>query len=114
MSIKVTDEMQELVGTELRCGTSKSRIASLLDLPYDEAVEVINTVKESVRPDIGDEIRFTFRERNMVGRIEKLLTNSAVVKIYWDYSDEEMREICESKTIVNFKDIDEYVKVPSS
>lgn len=49
----------------------------------------------------------------MVGQIEKLLTNSAVVKIYWEYSDEEMREICESKTIVNFKDIDEYVKVPS-
>lgn len=114
MSIKVTDEMQELVGTELRRGTSKSRIASLLDLPYDEAVEVINAVKESVRPDIGDEIRFTFRDRNMVGKIEKLLTNSAVVRIYWDYSDEEMREICESKTIVNFKDIDEYVRVPSS
>lgn len=111
MASQLSSNTQSLVKTELRRGTSKSRIANLLDLSYNEAIEVINQVKESIRPEIGDEIRFTFREHDMQGIIEKLLNNSAVVDIYWDYSDNEMREICEEKTIVNFKDIHEYVHI---
>lgn len=111
MDKEITADMQALVETELRRGTSKSRIATLLELPYEEAVEVIDQVKVAIRPDVGDEIRFTFRDCEMVGVIEKLLTNSAVVEIYWEYSDEQMRDICENRTIVNFKDIDEFVKI---
>ena len=111
MTIKVTPDMQTLVESELRRGTSKSRIASLLELTYEEASEVIDQVNEAIRPDIGDVIRFSFRECSMAGRIEKLLTNSAVVVISWDYSDRTMYDTCEDRTIVNFKDIEEFVNV---
>lgn len=98
-----------MVEGQLRKGTSNSRIASLLGVTYEEALEVVDTIKESIRPEIGDEIRFTFREHKMVGRITKLLTNSAVVEIDWDQSSEIMKDICEDRTIVNFKDIDEFM-----
>ncbi|AMB94872.1 DUF2187 family protein [Aerococcus sanguinicola] len=111
MKIKLTPEVQALVETELRRGTNKSRIANLIDLSYEEACAVIDQVKKSVRPDVGDEIKFQFRDCDMTGIIEKLLTNSAVVRIYWDYSNEKMLDICEERTIVNFKDIDEFVNI---
>ena len=47
--VKITDETQQLVETELRKGASNSRIANLLDLPYKEAVEIIDTIKEKIR-----------------------------------------------------------------
>lgn len=103
---EITEEVQELVETELRKGASNSRIANLLDLPYKEAVEIIDTIKENLRPDVGDEIIFTFREEPMEGTIEKLLTNSAIVKINWDHSTERMHDLVEEKTVVNFKDIE--------
>lgn len=103
---EITEEVQELVETELRKGASNSRIANLLDLPYKEAVEIIDTIKENLRPDVGDEIIFTFREEPMEGTIEKLLTNSAIVKINWDHSTERMHDLMEEKTVVNFKDIE--------
>ena len=48
----------------------------------------------------------------MAGIITKLLTNSAVVEIYWDESDPQMQDICEDRTIVNFKDIIDFVQLP--
>lgn len=102
----ISDEVQKLVETELRKGASNSRIANLLDLPYKEAVEIIDTIKENLRPDVGDEIVFSFRDEAMEGTIEKLLTNSAIVKINWDYSAERMHDLMEEKTVVNFKDIE--------
>jgi len=104
--VEITAEVQELVETELRKGASNSRIANLLDLPYKEAVEIIDTIKENLRPDVGDEIIFTFREEPMEGKIEKLLTNSAIVKINWTHSAERMHDLVEEKTVVNFKDIE--------
>lgn len=109
-SKKVDKKTQNLVETELRRGTSKSRIATLLDIPYDEAVEVIKTVKENVRPEVGDVIQFTFRDYKIVGEIEKLLNNSAIVKIFWDQSDKAMLDVLEERTAVNFKDIDNFVE----
>ncbi|MDO4669945.1 MAG: DUF2187 domain-containing protein [Aerococcus sp.] len=109
--VKLTAKTQALVESELRRGTSKSRIATLLDVPYDEAVTVIKRVKESVRPDIGDEVRFQFRRYTIVGRIEKLLNNSAVVWIYWNYSDRAMSDVLDERTVVNFKDIQEFVQI---
>ncbi|HCS94061.1 MAG: DUF2187 domain-containing protein [Bavariicoccus seileri] len=111
MAKRITKTMRETVETELRKGTSKSRIAHLLDVPYDEAIDIISKIKESIRPEVGDEIRFFFREQQMVGKIEKLLTNSAVVKINWAFSESIMHDICEERTIVNFKDIDEFVVI---
>lgn len=111
MEIKITDEIQSVVEVELRKGASKSRIATLLGVNYDEALVIIDTVKESFKPDIGDEIRFTFRDEQMAGVIQKLLTNSAVVEIYWDKSSSIMKDVCEDKTIVNFKDIIEVTNV---
>lgn len=111
MGKNLTSSMQSLVETELRRGTSKSRIAALLDLSYDNAIAVIEEVRDSVRPEVGDEIRFTFRDHQMTGIIQKLLTNSAVVKIYWQYSEKIMQDTCNEKTIVNFKDIDEFVHI---
>lgn len=111
METVLTDEVQGMVETELRKGTSKSRIAHLLSVPYEEAVDVIEEVRDRIRPDLGDEIQFTFRGHPMVGVIEKLLNNSAVVHIYWSLSDVILQDICEDKTIVNFKDILKFVKV---
>lgn len=111
METVLTDEVQVMVETELRKGTSKSRIAHLLSVSYDEAIDVIAEVRDRIRPDLGDEIQFTFRGHPMVGVIEKLLKNSAVVHIYWSLSDKILHDICEEKTIVNFKDILEFVKV---
>ena len=74
-------------------------------------MEIVEANKESIRPEIGDEIKFTLRKQEMVGVIRKLLTNSAVVEIYWDLSSGTMKDICEDKTLVNFKDIEEFVKV---
>src|SRR5699024_10957020 len=54
-------------------------IANLLDLPYKEAVEIIDTIKENIRPKVGEDIAFKFRGEHMEGTIEKLLTNSAIV-----------------------------------
>ncbi|MFC6465546.1 DUF2187 domain-containing protein [Marinilactibacillus sp. GCM10026970] len=107
---KITDEVQVLVETELRKGASNSRIANLLDLPYKEAVEIIESIKEDLRPDIGDEIVFFFRDEPMEGVIEKLLMNSAIVKINWDQSAERMHDLMEEKTVVNFKDIEGFKK----
>lgn len=111
MTLKVTKEIKSTVETELRKGTSKSRIAHLLGVSYDEAIQIIDKIKASIRPDVGVRIRFTFREQKMVGEINKLLTNSAVVKINWEQSNETMRDICEEKTIVNFKDIVEFIQI---
>ncbi|OJF92506.1 DUF2187 family protein [Alkalibacterium sp. 20] len=104
--VVITAEVQELVETELRKGASNSRIANLLNLPYKEAVEIIETIKEDLRPDVGDEIVFSFRDEAMEGIIEKLLTNSAIVKINWTNSAERMHDLVEEKTVVNFKDIE--------
>ncbi|MFO8069817.1 MAG: DUF2187 family protein [Alkalibacterium sp.] len=104
--VEITAEVQELVETELRKGASNSRIANLLNLPYKEAVEIIETIKEDLRPDVGDEIVFSFRDEPMEGIIEKLLTNSAIVKINWTNSAERMHDLVEEKTVVNFKDIE--------
>lgn len=108
---KLTPKTQTLVENELRRGTSKSRIATLLDVPYDEAVTIIQRVRESVRPEIGDEVKFQFRSYTIVGRIEKLLNNSAVVWIYWNYSDPAMSDVLDERTVVNFKDIEEFVQI---
>ncbi len=110
MTEKISSEIQALVEKELRKGASNSRIANLLGLPYSEAVELIEQIKESLRPDIGDEIIFTFRGEHMKGVIEKLLTNSAVVNVHWDKSSKKMFDLVEEKTIVNFKDIEGFVE----
>lgn len=104
--VKITAEVQQLVETELRKGASNSRIANLLNLPYKEAVEIIETIKENLRPDVGDEIIFSFRDEPMEGTIEKLLTNSAIVRINWKKSTARMHDLVEEKTVVNFKDIE--------
>lgn len=108
--VKITDETQELVETELRKGASNSRIANLLDLPYKEAVEIIEAIKENIRPDVGEDIGFTFRGEHMEGTIEKLLTNSAIVRIDWENSPKHLYDLMEEKTVVNFKDIDAFLK----
>ncbi|AEA01695.1 MULTISPECIES: DUF2187 domain-containing protein [Aerococcus] len=111
---KITAEMQSLVETELRRGTSNSRIANLLDMPYEQANEIIDTIKESIRPNIGDVVKFQFRTYTIIGEIEKLLTNSAILKIDWSLSSRPARDILEERTVVNFKDIEEYVSIASS
>lgn len=105
----VTREQQELIERELRRGTNKSRIAALLEVSYEEAVALIDSVKTLIRPTVGDRISFSFRDSQMVGVIAKLLTNSAVVEIDWRVSDVTMKGICTSRTIVNFKDIQSFV-----
>lgn len=82
----------------------------MLELPYEEAVEIIETIKEEVRPDVGEEIAFTFRGEHMEGTIEKLLVNSAIVRIDWNSSPKHLYDLMEEKTVVNFKDIDAYLK----
>ncbi|WP_025728333.1 DUF2187 domain-containing protein [Atopobacter phocae] len=109
--MKLSDKMRQTVETELRKGTSKSRIAHILDVPYEEALKIIDAVREDLRPEVGDEIEFSFREHEMFGKIEKLLMNSAVVKINWSHSAEQMHDICEERTIVNFKDIINFVNI---
>lgn len=109
MAIKVTKKVQKVVETELRKGTTKSRIAHVLGITYDEAIAVISQVKDSIRPDVGDRIHFTFRGQQMYGVIKKLLNNSAVVTIDWEQSTTVMKDICEECTIVNFKDIIEFL-----
>lgn len=106
--IKVSTKMQKTVETELRKGSSNSRIAKLLDKPYEEAVKIIDYVKEDVTPELGQIIGFTFRNEPIVGRIERLLENSAVLLIDWSRSSNEMLDLLEERTIVNFKDIEEY------
>lgn len=108
--VKITEKTQKLVETELRKGASNSRIANLLDLPYKEAVEIIDTIKEKIRPEVGEDIAFTFRGEHMEGTIEKLLTNSAIVRIDWDNSPKHLYDLMEEKTVVNFKDIDAFLK----
>jgi uncharacterized protein YkvS len=108
--VKITDETQELVETELRKGASNSRIANLLDLPYKEAVQIIDAIKEKIRPEVGEDIAFTFRGEQMEGTIDKLLTNSAIVTIDWDNSPKHLYDLMEEKTVVNFKDIDAFLK----
>jgi len=103
---QISEEVRVLVETELRKGASNSRIANLLELPYKEAVDIINTIKENIRPDVGDEIIFSFRDEPMEGVIEKLLTNSAIVRINWSHSSKNMLDLMEEKTVVNFKDIE--------
>lgn len=107
---KITPEIQELVETELRKGASNSRIANLLDLPYKKAVVIIDEIKELIRPEIGENIAFTFRGEHMEGTIEKLLTNSAIVKIDWDNSPTHLYDLMEERTVVNFKDIKAFLK----
>ena len=109
MALKVTKKVQGIVETELRKGTSKSRIAHTLGVSYEEVLVVIKRVKDSIRPDVGDRIHFTFREQQMYGVIYKLLSNSAVVIIDWESSTTVMKDICEDRTIVNFKDIIEFL-----
>lgn len=109
MASKIDKETQKLVEVELRKGSSNTRIAKLLDKPYDDAVKLINEIKESIRPEVGEIIKFSFRNEPMQGRIEKLLTNSAVVLIDWDNSSRKMIDLLEERTIVNFKDIEEFV-----
>lgn len=112
MAAKLSKDQRVLIEKELRRGTSKSRIATLLNVDYDEGLEMIEKVKASIRPDIGDKITFTFRGMDMTGIIVKLLTNSAVVEIYWDKSDKTLHDIIEERTIVNFKDIIDFVTLP--
>ena len=112
MATKLSKDQRALIEKELRRGTSKSRIATLLSVEYDEGLEMIEKVKASIRPDIGDKITFTFRGMDMTGIIVKLLTNSAVVEIYWDKSDKILHDIIEERTIVNFKDILDFVTLP--
>jgi len=112
MAAKLSKNQRALIEKELRRGTSKSRIATLLNVDYDEGLEMIEKVKASIRPDIGDKITFTFRGMDMTGIIVKLLTNSAVVEIYWDKSDKTLHDIIEERTIVNFKDIIDFVTLP--
>lgn len=107
---KITPEIQELVETELRKGASNSRIANLLDLPYKKAVVIIDEIKEMIRPEVGENIAFTFRDEHMEGTIEKLLTNSAIVKVDWDNSPSHLQDLMEEKTVVNFKDIEAFLK----
>ena len=109
MALKVTKKVQGIVETELRKGTSKSRIAHILGISYEEVLVVIKRVKDSIRPDVGDRIHFTFRDQQMYGVIYKLLSNSAVVIIDWNSSTTVMKDICEDRTIVNFKDIIEFL-----
>lgn len=109
MGNKITKEIQSLVEVELRKGASNSRIATLLGVPYNEAVEMIEEIKLSFKPDVGDKIIFTFRDEKMAGVIIKLLKNSAVVDIAWDLSSEKMKDLMEDRTIVNFKDIEQTV-----
>lgn len=109
MALKVTKKVQGIVETELRKGTSKSRIAHILGISYEEVLLVIKRVKDSIRPDVGDRIHFTFRNQQMYGVIYKLLSNSAVVIIDWESSTTVMKDICEDRTIVNFKDIIEFL-----
>lgn len=108
--VKITDEIQELVETELRKGASNSRIANLLDLPYKEAVKIIDAIKEKIRPEVGEDIAFNFRGEQMEGTIDKLLTNSAIVTIDWENSPKHLYDLMEEKTVVNFKDIDAFLK----
>ncbi|MGO4927709.1 DUF2187 domain-containing protein [Fundicoccus sp. Sow4_D5] len=112
MATKLSKDERALIEKELRRGTSKSRIATLLNVEYDEGLEMIEKVKASIRPDIGDKITFTFRGMDMTGIIVKLLMNSAVVEIYWDKSDKTLHDIIEERTIVNFKDIIDFVTLP--
>ncbi|UUX34321.1 DUF2187 family protein [Fundicoccus culcitae] len=112
MDVKVTASTRTIIEQELRRGTSKSRIANILEVDYAQGLDMIEKVKESIRPDIGDKITFTFRNSQMKGIITKLLSNSAVVDIYWEESDLLMKDICEDKTIVNFKDIKSFVNLP--
>ena len=109
MALKVTKKVQGIVETELRKGTTKSRIAHILGISYEEVLVVIKRVKDSIRPDVGDRIHFTFRDQQMYGVIYKLLSNSAVVIIDWHSSTTVMKDICEDRTIVNFKDIIEFI-----
>lgn len=109
MALKVTKKVQGIVETELRKGTTKSRIAHILGISYEEVLVVIKRVKDSIRPDVGDRIHFTFRDQQMYGVIYKLLSNSAVVIIDWESSTTVMKDICEDRTIVNFKDIIEFL-----
>ena len=109
---KLSEEQRALIEKELRRGTSKSRIAALLDVSYETGIELIEEVKIDVRPEIGSQITFNFRESSMTGIITKLLTNSAVVEIYWQKSDPAMKDVCEDRTIVNFKDIVSFVNLP--
>ena len=109
MALKVTKKVQGIVETELRKGTTKSRIAHILGISYEEVLLVIKRVKDSIRPDVGDRIHFTFRDQQMYGVIYKLLSNSAVVIIDWESSTTVMKDICEDRTIVNFKDIIEFL-----
>lgn len=109
---KVSANEREIIERELRRGTSKSRIATILNVDYEEGLTKIRSVKDDIRPDIGDQIEFKFRDSKMTGIITKLLTNSAVVEIYWKKSDITMRDICEDRTIVNFKDIESFVSLP--
>lgn len=109
MAITVTKKVQGLVERELRKGTNKSRIAHMLGISYDEVIIVIGQVKAALRPHIGDRIHFVFRGQHMYGDIKKLLTNSAVVTIDWEASTTVMKDICTDCTIVNFKDIVEFM-----
>ena len=109
MALKVTKKVQGIVETELRKGTTKSRIAHILGISDEEVLVVIKRVKDSIRPDVGDRIHFTFRDQQMYGVIYKLLSNSAVVIIDWNSSTTVMKDICEDRTIVNFKDIIEFI-----
>lgn len=102
---------QEYSRNRTQKGTSKSRIAHLLGVPYEEGVQIITQIKESIRPEVGNRIRFTFREQEMIGIIWKLLANSAVVVIDWNSSNQCMKDICEARTVVNFKDIVEFLPI---
>lgn len=108
----VTASERKIIERELRRGTSKSRIATILDVDYEKGLVKIESVKDKIRPEVGNQIEFKFRDSKMTGIIIKLLTNSAVVEIYWSKSEISMRDICEDRTIVNFKDIESFVSLP--
>ena len=72
----------------------------------------ISNFRELVKryEEYGENIAFKFRGEHMEGTIEKLLTNSAIVVIDWDNSPKHLYDLMEEKTVVNFKDIDAFLK----
>lgn len=70
MEKEVTKEVQSLVETELRKGASNSRIANLLGMPYEEAVKLIEEIKESFRPTSETRLLFLSEERRCPAQLK--------------------------------------------
>ena len=110
--MEISKTMREMVEVELRKGTSRTRIAHLLDVSYDQVLVLIERIKQDIWLQVGQHIRFTFRGQQLVGTITRLLTNSAIVTINWQQCGDLMKGVCEDKVAVNFKDIDAFISSP--